>query len=649
VNGTTGLLTPTGTGQCLVTATRGSSGNFGATSSAPFTINVARATQTLEFTTTVPPTPLPGTTYTPAGVASSGLAVEFDITDGDGSVCTLDATTGTVTVIASGTCQITASQTGDGNYLAAEPVTQSMVAGRLNQSISFSAVPTKSFGDPVFSLGATASSGRVVTYAVVSGGSTCSVAAGGAVTLGAVGTCVIDASQAGDNVYLPAATIRRSITVVPTVPSAPFLASVSTNDGSVTVAYAAPSSDGGVPIQAYTVVVRHAGTDRSLDVVRTDCPLTLTCFIDGLTNGQNYTVTVTAANVVGSGPASTESPLLLPILNPTAVRGLTARASDQTIDVAWTPPASLGGGTFTRYEISIRERSGSYQTPIAINDPNATSYHFTGLDNGTGYDVKVVTITTADLIEFTGNTAEVFEMPRTVPTPPRDVTIAAPTGRVARVSWRVPLSDGGAVITQYTTNVANSVCSMSSPFGVVCEISGLSPGSPLSVEVRAVNSVGESQPMSAAINLPDRPQPPSIRSVVIDVSTAVVEWAPPVSDGGQPIVGYLVYAVESGVRAAAVASTPEARCATASTTCQIDNLDPTKKYVFTVRAVNTVGESDASDPLDPFTTPTTTEAPSVTLPRTGRGSADGVAVVSWWLLLAGLGVALSMRRRRRRV
>ncbi|NCZ71077.1 MAG: hypothetical protein EBY80_13125, partial [Actinobacteria bacterium] len=460
------------------------------------------------------------------------------------------------------------------------------------------------------------------------------------------------ASQAGDNVYMPASTIRREITVIPTVPSAPFLSSVSSNDGSVTVAYSAPSSDGGVSIQAYTVTVRHSGADRSLDVVRTDCPLTLVCYIDGLTNGQSYTVTVTAKNSVGAGPASTESPLILPVLNPQAVRGLTARAGDQTIDVSWTAPASLGGGVFDRYEISIRERSGSYQAPISITDPTATSYRFTSLDNGTGYDVKVVTITTADTTEYTGNTAEVYEMPRTVPTPPRDVTIVAPTGRVARVSWRVPLSDGGAVITSYTTNAANSVCSMTSPVDVVCEISGLVPGSPLSVEVRAVNSVGESQPMSAAINLPDRPMPPSLRSVVVDVSTAVIEWAPPVSDGGQPIIGYNVYAVETGVRTAASASAPGTPlCVTASTTCQIDSLDATKKYVFTVRAVNAVGESDSSAPLDPFpaetTTTTSPPSPDATLPRTGKGRAEDVALASWWLLLAGLGAIVSFRRRRR--
>ena len=674
VDANSGLLTPTGTGDCVVIATRGSSGNFAATSSLPFTVTITPAAQTVWFTSPVPSTPLPEATYEPTAMASSGLAADISIIVGDQTVCTFDPSTGVLTFVASGTCTITASQVGDGNWAAATSVTQSMTVGRLNQTITFAPVATKSYGDPIFALGATSSSGRPVAYAVVSGSSTCSVAPGGVVTLGVIGTCTISANQPGDSVYLPADEVSRTFTVIPTVPSAPFLSSVSTNDGSVTVAYSAPSTDGGAPIQAYTVTVRHAGEDRSHDVVRTDCTSSMSCYIDGLTNGDSYVVTVAASNIVGVGAASAESPLILPVLNPQAVRSLTARAGDSVIDVAWAAPANLGGGVFERYEISIRSRDGVYSAPISITDPNALSYQFTGLDNGTGYDVKVVTITSGNSdsgqVEFTGNTAEVYEMPRTVPSPPREVTIAAPTGRVARVSWRVPLSDGGAVITSYSTNVPNSVCSMSSPVDVVCEISGLTPGSPLAIEVRAVNSVGESLPMSAAINLPNRPLPPSMRSVVVEEASATVEWSAPTSDGGQPIIGYFVYAIETGVRSISSASQLTVAdvsvsslvplCSTAVTSCQVEGLDPAKKYKFLVTAVNTVGESDGSEPWDPFgpdvtpTTPVDSSVPTTTsntsntgtLPRTGRGDRDSLGVVAWWIFIAGLGVAATLGRRR---
>jgi hypothetical protein len=594
---------------------------------------------------------------------------------------------GVVTIVASGTCEITVEQVGDNNWLPATPVTQTMVAGRLNQSISFASVSTKTFGDPVFSLGATASSGRAVEYAVISGTNTCSVAAGGVITLGVIGTCVVEASQPGDNVYLPADSLRRSITVVPTVPSSPFLASVSTNDGSVTVAYTAPAFDGGLPVLAYSVEVRFAGAERSYDVVRTDCTLSMTCYIDGLTNGRSYSVTVTAKNAVGAGAPSNTSPLILPILNPQAVRGLTARAGNQVIDAAWAAPSNLGGGTFTRYEISIRDRSGVYQTPISITDASATSYQFTGLDNGTGYDIKVVTITSSGTSEFTGNTAEVYEIPRTVPAAPRDITIAAPTGRIARVSWRVPQSDGGSSITSYVVNAQTYQCVLATPTDVVCEISGLTPGSPLSIEVRAVNGVGQSQAASASINLPNRPNAPTMRSVVIADTSAVVAWSPPTSDGGQPILGYLVFVTETGTRVTNSALAPSAaQCSTLQTTCQIEGLDATKKYAFTVRAVNAVGESESSQPFDPFakavitkkptkkpgtngtsngsshgettkpgvTTTTTVPAaaPSTTVPQ-DQSTQTNSGAATWWLLsaiaavLCGWFLLFAWRRRRK--
>lgn len=671
----TGVLTPTGAGPCVVTATRGASGNFGATSSAPFTVTITKAAQSVSFTSLVPAAPLPEGAYTPTAVVSSGRTPTISITSGSGTVCTLNA--GVVTFVASGNCVITATEPGNPDWLAAEPVSQTLVVGRLNQSITFPTVSPKNFGDPGFTLGASASSGRVVNYSVVSGASTCSVAAGGAVTLAAVGTCVVEASQSGDDVYSPAESVRRSVVVVAMTPTAPFLSSVSANDGSATVAYAAPASDGGAPIQAYTVVVRHAGTDRSLDVVRTDCPLTLVCYIDGLTNGQTYSVTVLASNRVGTGLSSAQSPLFLPILNPQAVRSLTARAGNQTLDVAWMAPLNLGGGTFSRFEISLRARPNGYQAPISITDVNATSYRFTGLDNGTGYDVKVVTITSFGSSEFTGNTAEVYGMPRTAPSAPRDVTIVAPTGRVATVSWRVPVSDGGSAITSYITSATNSVCATTNVVDVSCRISGLTPGAPLSVEVRAVNSVGTSEAATAAINLPNRPLPPTVQSVSINESVAEIVWESPSQNGGQPVVGYLVYMRELDSQAGR-----ETKCVTAMTSCRVVNLDPKKRYVFMVSAVNAVGESDMSKEVvtgrpTPVTvagnkparptgnntgakqTTTSTSLPSITtttsttLPFTPSDdtNSNGVtnSTILWWLLaLSACGLFLFALIRRHR-
>jgi cobalamin biosynthesis Mg chelatase CobN len=118
-----------------------------------------------------------------------------------------------------------------------------------------------------------------------------------------------------------------------------------------------------------------------------------------------------------------------------------------------------------------------------------------------------------------------------------------------------------------------------------------------------------------------------MRSVVVADTSAVVVWVPPTSDGGQPILGYLVFVEETGARVTNSAlGLSVAQCSTLQTTCQIEGLSSTKKYAFMVRAVNAVGESDSSAPLDPFakdevTTaikPPATEIPTAAKPVTTK-------------------------------
>jgi hypothetical protein len=80
------------------------------------------------------------------------------------------------------------------------------------QQITFEALPGRLVTDGPFTVAASASSGLPVSYAA---SGVCGVV-GSTVTLsGAVGTCTITASQAGDEVYLPASDVPRSFAVAP--------------------------------------------------------------------------------------------------------------------------------------------------------------------------------------------------------------------------------------------------------------------------------------------------------------------------------------------------------------------------------------------------------------------------------------------------
>ncbi|HNB80728.1 MAG TPA: YDG domain-containing protein, partial [Chitinophagaceae bacterium] len=116
-----------------------------------------------------------------------------------------------VTITGVGIANITASQNGDVNYMAAPDVIQPLTVVKANQSISFAALPGKSLGDPPFALTATATSGLPVSY--TSSNNAVASISGNMVTINGIGTCTITASQAGNANYNAAFDVNRTLSV----------------------------------------------------------------------------------------------------------------------------------------------------------------------------------------------------------------------------------------------------------------------------------------------------------------------------------------------------------------------------------------------------------------------------------------------------
>ena len=147
-----------------------------------------------------------GGTVSLTATASSGLPVSF--ASSTTPVCTVSGTT--ATLIAAGTCTITASQPGSASYAAATPVTQSFTVSASSQTITFGAIPAQTVGTS-FTLSARASSGLPVSFAS-STTPVCTVS-GTTATLVAAGTCTITASQPGNGTYAAAAPVSQSFNV----------------------------------------------------------------------------------------------------------------------------------------------------------------------------------------------------------------------------------------------------------------------------------------------------------------------------------------------------------------------------------------------------------------------------------------------------
>ncbi|MDA8777357.1 fibronectin type III domain-containing protein [Pontimonas sp.] len=499
VSGST--VTSTGAGSCVVTATRSADTNYNSVTSSNFTITVSKAAQSINFTSSVPVSAVSGTTYTPTATASSALTVSIAITTGDPAVCSLSS--GVVTFVASGTCEITATQGGDSDYNAASSVTQTIVAGKINQTITFPSISGKDFDAPAFSAGASVSSGRAVTYAT-STPSVCAVTSStGVISIKTIGDCTVTASSVGDASYAAASDVSRTFTISPVVAGQPSITSVSFGDSSVTVAFGAPGFVGGDAIDGYQVVATGSGGS----VTKPDCATSSPCTITGLTNGTSYTLTVAAINAAGVGSASDASPAITPATIPDAVAALRTTPGNTQLLVEWTALTNgqLGGGTFTRYDVYLRVNGQAWGTPVTPNGTNnlATqvtgSHTFTGLTNGTAYDVKVVAITSVNATALSSNTSTALGVPATAPDAPTDLAVVAQSNTTALASWTTPLDDGGDAVTAYGVNLS---CSFVNPTDTFCELSGLSAGSRVTVTVGATNSMGTGATVSVSITMP---------------------------------------------------------------------------------------------------------------------------------------------------
>ncbi|OQP50039.1 hypothetical protein A4D02_26745 [Niastella koreensis] len=142
--------------------------------------------------------------------ASSNLPVSYSVSDS--TIATVN--NGVVNVIRAGSVVITASQAGDSAYLAATPVSQTLVINRIAQRISFDSIPAVLLGDTaVIRLHAVATSGLPVSFTVSD--STIATVVNGVVKVIRDGTVTITAAQDGDATYLPAASVSRTLTLAP--------------------------------------------------------------------------------------------------------------------------------------------------------------------------------------------------------------------------------------------------------------------------------------------------------------------------------------------------------------------------------------------------------------------------------------------------
>ncbi|MEQ8684188.1 MAG: Ig-like domain-containing protein, partial [Imperialibacter sp.] len=230
VSGSTVTLVAPGT--TTITAMQSGNGTFAPASNVPQSFTVTKGNQTITFGT-LPLKTFGDSNFTLSATASSGLSVSY--ASSNTGVATISGNT--VTIVAAGTTNITASQAGNTNYNAAANAVQPLYVDKADQIITFSPFPNKEAGDPDFALSASVTSGLPITF--TSSNTAVATISGNVVSVGNVGQSEITAWQYGNANYNEATPVSYILTVTSSDVTAPTISSFNPINNSTDVAVTA--------------------------------------------------------------------------------------------------------------------------------------------------------------------------------------------------------------------------------------------------------------------------------------------------------------------------------------------------------------------------------------------------------------------------
>jgi hypothetical protein len=401
--------------------------------------------------------------------------------------------------------------------------------------------------------------------------------------------------------------------------------STTPGDTTMTVAFAAPADTGSSSILSYTVTATDLTNPPTgqkpvciYDVATDDG---LSCRVQGLTDGDSYTFTVSAANSSGVGPDSPPSAPATPAALPGVPTGVTTTQGNGHITIAWSAPLSDGGSPITGYTATA---VGTAHSCTAIS-PGTDSCEIAGLTTGSTYTFMVTSTSVAGTSGPSSATTPVMEV--TAPSAPSAVKAKRGAPQQITVSWTPPASDGSSSILYYVgiaTDSATSAQLTCTHFTVIpfnnCIIPNLMNGDTYTVTVVAHNAVGD-----AVASAPSKPViPATVGFAPIDVTgipgnhEVTVSWTPSPDDGGLPATSFSVTASGSAVRGCTyvVPASP----ATLTDSCVVMGLINGSQYTFTVIATNPAGPSPSSAPSVAVTPATIPGAPSAVVAQRGIAS-----------------------------
>lgn len=332
----------------------------------------------------------------------------------------------------------------------------------------------------------------------------------------------------------------------------------------------------------------------------------------------------TCSGRCGAGVLNVQAALILagnlrPPGVPTALQAIAAPGS---VTLSWEAPVDTGGTDIVDYRIQRSTNGGLSWATVRDSTSPLAGATITGLTNGITYTFRVAAINRVTVGDWSLSAAAT---PATVPGRARSFVARRGDQRVS-LSWRKPISTGGAAIQHYSIEESTDGVQWNEIVQVpgtstATTVLGLTNGVRYRFRVTAVNQAGAGtrSTLASATPLSVPGVPGNLDGTPTNRSVALT-WTAPLTDGGTRITRYIVQRSRDG----GSTWTTLLRGTSVNPAQLVKYLENGRDYVFRVSARNSLGRGPWSIP---FTTRprTTASAPLAVTVNAGNGE----VAVSW--------------------
>ncbi|GMT25440.1 hypothetical protein PFISCL1PPCAC_16735 [Pristionchus fissidentatus] len=372
-----------------------------------------------------------------------------------------------------------------------------------------------------------------------------------------------------------------------------------------TLQWEPPEDDGKSPITQY-VVERREKSEKDwhrLGVVPSEGEGIHQLVDDKVVEGKEYYYRVRAVNKAGAGdpcdhgkPIKIKAKPMAPSFPGGGIKDLRIKVGET---IKYEVPITGEPLPEVTWEVDGKPLKGS-----RVKTSTERGKHIFKIENAERGDSGQYTIKLKNPSGSAESTAKVTVVGR--PAPPKGpLAVDDICADGCKLEWKPPADDGGDAIKGYVIEAQDldqkgKFVEVGKTDGNTTElqVKGLKNKGNYKFRVKAVNSEGESEPLSGdqyvQIKDPwDEPGKPGRPMVTdYDADRIDLEWEPPMKDGGAPIEEYIIEVKDP--------HTKEWKKIATSPTCKasIKGLEEGQEYQFRVRAVNKAGPGAASEPSE---------------------------------------------------